>query len=247
MAPLSASMIRISDRPTTTERVVWERPFCRLIAFDRAFPTPPAEAQPKLLIVAPMSGHFATLLRGGKVVVVDGYQPQLLANIVETEMVHYLTVIPGMIMDFIEVLKQRKVRPKFIGMIGAMADLVPRQQLAEITTLLHAPYLNTFGSTETGMPPATGNYVAIGVAPTSLSKQQNDLCEIRLVDPDDNDVPDGEPGELGDGDEGALRTEAREGLPHRPVQSVLLDARDDFLDAPLLVQAAVHEVPRHLD
>ena len=47
-----------------TERVVWERPFCRLIAFDRAFPTPPAEAQPKLLIVAPMSGHYATLLRG---------------------------------------------------------------------------------------------------------------------------------------------------------------------------------------
>lgn len=139
---------------------------------------------------------FATLLRGGKVVVVDGYQPQLLADIVETEMVHYLTVIPGMIMDFIEVLKQRKVRPKFIGMIGAMADLVPRQQLAEITTLLHAPYLNTFGSTETGMPPATGNYVDIGVAPTSLSKQQNDLCEIRLVDADDNEVPDGEPGEL---------------------------------------------------
>jgi hypothetical protein len=65
---------------------------------------------------------FATLLRGGKVVVVDGYQPQLLADIVETEMVHYLTVIPGMIMDFIEVLKERKVRPKFIGMIGAMAD-----------------------------------------------------------------------------------------------------------------------------
>ncbi len=81
-------------------------------------------------------------------------------------------------------------------MIGAMADLVPRQQLAEITTLLHAPYLNTFGSTETGMPPATGNYVGIGVAPTSLSKQQNDLCEIRLVDADDNEVPDGEPGEL---------------------------------------------------
>lgn len=47
-----------------SERVVWERPFCRLIAFDRAFATPPAEAQPKLLIVAPMSGHYATLLRG---------------------------------------------------------------------------------------------------------------------------------------------------------------------------------------
>lgn len=47
-----------------TERVVSERPFCRVIAFDRAFRTPPAEPQPKLLIVAPMSGHYATLLRG---------------------------------------------------------------------------------------------------------------------------------------------------------------------------------------
>jgi len=47
-----------------TERVVWERPFCRLIAFDRAFQAAPAEPQPKLLIVAPMSGHYATLLRG---------------------------------------------------------------------------------------------------------------------------------------------------------------------------------------
>ena len=81
-------------------------------------------------------------------------------------------------------------------MIGAMADLVPRQQLAEITRLLDAPYLNTFGSTETGMPPATANYVAVGEAPASLSKRQNDFCEVRLVDTDDNEVPAGEPGEL---------------------------------------------------
>ena len=46
------------------ERVVWERPFCRVIAFDRDVRQTPAEPQPKLLIVAPMSGHYATLLRG---------------------------------------------------------------------------------------------------------------------------------------------------------------------------------------
>jgi poly(3-hydroxybutyrate) depolymerase len=45
-----------------TERVVWERPFCQVIAFDRAIRRP--TAQPKLLVVAPMSGHYATLLRG---------------------------------------------------------------------------------------------------------------------------------------------------------------------------------------
>jgi poly(3-hydroxybutyrate) depolymerase len=45
------------------ERVVWERPFGRLIHFDR-LTTSKRSAQPKVLMVAPMSGHYATLLRG---------------------------------------------------------------------------------------------------------------------------------------------------------------------------------------
>ena len=45
------------------EEIVWTGPFCNLLHFAR--PTiPDQESQPKLLIVAPMSGHFATLLRG---------------------------------------------------------------------------------------------------------------------------------------------------------------------------------------
>ncbi|HEY5305132.1 MAG TPA: polyhydroxyalkanoate depolymerase [Pseudolabrys sp.] len=43
---------------------VWERPFCRLLHFERAFTQAPRRPQPKILIVAPMSGHYATLLRG---------------------------------------------------------------------------------------------------------------------------------------------------------------------------------------
>src|SRR5271165_5078279 len=45
------------------EDVVWSRPFCNLMHFVRP-DFPHAEDQPKLLIVAPMSGHYATLLRG---------------------------------------------------------------------------------------------------------------------------------------------------------------------------------------
>jgi poly(3-hydroxybutyrate) depolymerase len=45
-----------------SERVVWERPFCRLLHFAKALPH--GGRQPKLLIVAPLSGHYATLLRG---------------------------------------------------------------------------------------------------------------------------------------------------------------------------------------
>jgi len=45
-------------------KTVWQRPFCRLLHFERAFERPPRRPQPKLLIVAPMSGHYPTLLRG---------------------------------------------------------------------------------------------------------------------------------------------------------------------------------------
>ncbi len=42
----------------------WSRPFCNLLHFERAFEHPPRRPQPRLLVVAPMSGHYATLLRG---------------------------------------------------------------------------------------------------------------------------------------------------------------------------------------
>jgi poly(3-hydroxybutyrate) depolymerase len=43
--------------------IVWTQPFCNLLRFVRPnFPN--GVNQPKLLIVAPMSGHYATLLRG---------------------------------------------------------------------------------------------------------------------------------------------------------------------------------------
>ncbi|PTM40211.1 poly(3-hydroxybutyrate) depolymerase [Bosea sp. 124] len=60
------------DLPQTTingvkvaveERVVWERPFCRMVYFDRKIEGR-RKPQPKVLLVAPMSGHYATLLRG---------------------------------------------------------------------------------------------------------------------------------------------------------------------------------------
>ena len=50
-----------------SERTVWSAPFCDLKRFERLVAieedTPPRK-DPKLLIVAPMSGHYATLLRG---------------------------------------------------------------------------------------------------------------------------------------------------------------------------------------
>ena len=69
-----------------TERIVWQRPFCRVIAFDapaaeaatersaRTSSAKAASTKPKLLIVAPMSGHYATLLRGTVAAFLDTHQ-----------------------------------------------------------------------------------------------------------------------------------------------------------------------------
>jgi poly(3-hydroxybutyrate) depolymerase len=46
-----------------TEEILWAKPFCNLLHFRRDLPAarPPDQ---KILLVAPMSGHYATLLRG---------------------------------------------------------------------------------------------------------------------------------------------------------------------------------------
>lgn len=51
------------QRVPVQDRVVWEKPFGRLLHFDRELPKRHGK-DPRFLLVAPMSGHYATLLRG---------------------------------------------------------------------------------------------------------------------------------------------------------------------------------------
>lgn len=54
----------IGDRKVAVrEEIVWSRPFCSLLHFARNVPSGHV-SDPRILVVAPMSGHYATLLRG---------------------------------------------------------------------------------------------------------------------------------------------------------------------------------------
>ena len=139
---------------------------------------------------------YMTLIQGGKVIVTDGFDADQLAAIVVRERLGRLTLMPGMITPFLDAMRRTGAPPAGVRWVGVMADLVPREQIAEVTRALNAPYLNTFGSTETGLPPASLGTIAVGVVPTQLNKVQSSLCHIKLVDPDDREVADGEPGEL---------------------------------------------------
>ena len=153
-------------------------------------------AWPPFYHMASTDQALATLLRGGTVHVVDGYEPHLMIEILEREEMGLFILIPGMVGQFAAILEAQKVKVKGVGRCGAMADLVPREDIAAATRALNAPYNNTFGATETGMPPASSSALPIGLAPTNLAKRQSAFCDLRLVDPDDNEVPIGTPGEV---------------------------------------------------
>lgn len=149
-----------------------------------------------LFHMASTDHSIATLMIGGTAAVCDGLDLDAIVSAVRTRRLSWLIAMPGMIDPLIDALKQAAVQPMGLRAVGAMADLVPRHRIAELTTLLDAPYVNTFGSTEAGLAPASGSLLPVGVVPECLSKVESSLCDIRLVDDEDRDVPDGEPGEL---------------------------------------------------
>jgi fatty-acyl-CoA synthase len=139
---------------------------------------------------------LATLMLGGKVLVLDGLQLPEICAWIAAEPIGWLLAMPGMIESLTGALREHRVEPRSVRMVGAMADLVPLQQLAQLTAAVRAPYLNTFGSTETGLPPATASLLAPGELPRSLAKHQSSWCLVRLVDAGDEEVPQGSPGEM---------------------------------------------------
>jgi fatty-acyl-CoA synthase len=139
---------------------------------------------------------LAALMSGGPVIVIDGMLPAAIAAACARFPIGWLVLIPGAIAPLIAALKAHPIVPQPIRAMGAMADLVPTHQLAEITALLRGPYLNSFGATETGLPPASAGMIPQGTIPTSFTKRQSLLCDLRLVDDAGNEVPDGETGEM---------------------------------------------------
>lgn len=139
---------------------------------------------------------LGTLLLGGKVVVMDGPDLATICDYLESDSLSNLIFFPGMVETTLAYLRARQPRVKRLKKFGAMADLFSPQQIADLTAILGVPYTNTFGSTETGMPPASAGRLRAGEIPNDLAKTESLLCEVALFDGDGQSVPDGQPGEL---------------------------------------------------
>jgi acyl-CoA synthetase (AMP-forming)/AMP-acid ligase II len=133
---------------------------------------------------------------GGKCIIVPGFEPELLVDILHREPVGWLTLMPGAIEPVIQEVRRSGRPPKRLRLVGSMADLVPADLIVEATTVLQAPYFNSFGSTEAGTLPSSNTTIPIGVRPTRLSKRQSAFCDVRLVAEQGRDAEVGEPGEM---------------------------------------------------
>jgi len=142
-----------------------------------------------------MDQVLGALMNGAAVIVIDGFDPRGIVDVIARHRLGWLLLMPGSIAPVVDLLRRERTVAKGIKACGAMADLVPTALIAELSGLLGAPYLNSFGSTETGLPPASAVLIPPGAVPSTLSKRQSALCDLRLLDTDGRDVADGETGE----------------------------------------------------
>ena len=178
----------ISHRAELTRNLVWH------LSFGIA----PGDTMVGWMPLYHMGGAdqvLGTLLGGGKVIVMEAFDASRIARIATREPLGWLVLMPGTTERTIAAVKAEQAAPAGVKAVGVMPDLVPRAEIAELTSLFNAPFPNTFGSTETGSPPCSGACLPAGVLPERLSKQLSPLCELRLVDEAGHDVPNGVPGE----------------------------------------------------
>jgi fatty-acyl-CoA synthase len=142
---------------------------------------------------------IATILNGGTFYIVDGLQIERILECLAEGDVTHLQLFPATIEPILEHIETHEFDPDVydVEIVGSMADLHKPEKIQRITTEFEADFLNSFGTTETGITPSQDS-IPMGVNPSAddLAKSEVPNCQVRLVDEDWNEVDRGEIGEL---------------------------------------------------
>lgn len=123
---------------------------------------------------------LSSLMYGATVVVIDGLDPAAIVDTLLERRVGWLLLVPATIEPVLTELQRRARAVRGLKVIGCMADMVSRTQVEESCRLTGAAFLNSFGSTETGLPPLSGGLLRPGRTAWDLGKQPNTGCELIL-------------------------------------------------------------------
>jgi acyl-CoA synthetase (AMP-forming)/AMP-acid ligase II len=138
---------------------------------------------------------LSSLMYGASAVICDGLDVAAITHAMVSRKIGWLLLVPATIDPLLVELERTRASVAGIKAVGCMADLVPAATIDALCKRVSAPFLNSFGSTETGLPPLSGHLLPVGDPLTDLSKRMNSGCELRLVDPSGHDVVDGSVGE----------------------------------------------------
>ncbi len=160
---------------------------------------PDVIAWPPMFHMASADPIVSVALTAGTYHTVDGFKIDVVLDKARKDSVGTLPLMPATIQPVLDYIYENDIDAESmdIDYLGSQPDLVAPNKIAEISDLFDAEYINSFGATETGLPPATGNFFDPGEEPDpSMLKTESPLCDVKLVDEDWNNVPVGEPGEL---------------------------------------------------
>jgi len=123
---------------------------------------------------------LSSLMYGASVVVIDGLDAAAIVEALVTRKVGWLLLVPATIEPVLDELRRRNQPVRGLKVVGCMADMVSRSMIEAICSATGAAFLNSFGSTETGLPPLSGGLLTGGQQAWDLGKRANSGCELLL-------------------------------------------------------------------
>ncbi|MCX5999918.1 MAG: AMP-binding protein [Chloroflexi bacterium] len=158
------------------------------------------------LHVAPMSHAsnvfmMPTCLRGGTQVILDAFNPQIFLETVQRERVTATFIVPTILYRILDFPDLKKYDCSSLSTILYGASPIGPERLKEGIAAFGPVFVQNFGQTEAPM-----FITVMDKADHIISDQESDrlmscgkptlMCQLRLVDEQDKDVPPGEVGEI---------------------------------------------------
>ncbi|MGA0025977.1 MAG: class I adenylate-forming enzyme family protein [Steroidobacteraceae bacterium] len=123
---------------------------------------------------------LSSLMYGASVVVIDGLDAEAIVEALVTRKVGWLLLVPATLEPVLEELRRRNQPVRGLKVVGCMADMVSRSMIEAICRATGAAFLNSFGSTETGLPPLSAGLLRAEQDTWDLGKRANSGCELML-------------------------------------------------------------------
>ncbi|MBY8856850.1 AMP-binding protein [Nocardia sp. CA2R105] len=143
-----------------------------------------------LFHVGTMMFAVTTLVFGGTNVVLPTFDPELACLLIERERCQAAVLFPAMISQLVEANRGRRFDLSSLRFAPADDDW---NSMITVDTSPWGRSLAGYGQTEVG---GMLTYHALGLNGVGASGRPSLLVQVRLVDPDDHEVPDGEIGEI---------------------------------------------------